>query len=140
HGPHRCAIAGPRRRRLLERDRQCRTGYRRQLPRELVMNESCDELRRRAPVVEGGVIVEVFVIDRVQYLPQGGAQKSDVDCDAVLVELLALDLDTDDVRRAVQPLRRPEDLPVETMSDHDVITHSDRVHAPHYTPVTGSRA
>src|SRR5690606_14136038 len=62
--------------------------------------------------------------DRAQHL----ARAADVDHEVVLVERGPSELDVDDVRRAVQPLRGAEDLALEAVSDHQMIAYGDGVH------------
>ena len=52
----------------------------------------------------------------------------DVDHDAVGIELGAAQLDVDHVGRAVQALRRAEDLAAEAVGDHEVVADVDAVH------------
>jgi hypothetical protein len=57
---------------------------------------------------------------------------ADVDHDVVGVESRAPERGVDDVRRAVQALRRPEHLTPKTVGDHHVVAYG---HAEHdYTP------
>ena len=56
----------------------------------------------------------------------GGA--ADVDDDPVGVECRAPERRVDDVRRAVQTLRRPEDLAAETVGDHHVVADGHAEH------------
>ena len=53
------------------------------------------------------------------------------------VELRPLERGVDDVRRAVQPLRRPEHLAAEAVGDHHVISHGHAEHG--LPPVVGDR-
>ena len=57
----------------------------------------------------------------------GGA--ADVDDDAVVVEPVAPERRVDDEGRAVQPLRRSEDLTPEAVRDHHVVADGHAEHA-----------
>jgi len=49
----------------------------------------------------------------------------DIDDDTVVVDERRAQLEVDDVRRAMQPLRGPERVAVEAMGDHEVIANAD---------------
>ena len=80
---------------------------------------------------ERRLVVEVAVAqlaeDRVQLL--GGP--ADVDHDVVGVQAAPAERRVDDVRRAVQPLRRSEDLAAEAVGDHHVVADGHAEHAAH---------
>ena len=56
------------------------------------------------------------------------ARAADVDDDAVRIERGAAKLDVDDVRGAVQALRRAEHLALEAVRDHEVVANANAEH------------
>src|SRR5689334_24745463 len=87
-----------------------------------------EELGRRVPALERRVVVEVAVIQLCEHDAEELTRGGDVDDEAVVVELDALELHVDDVGRAVQVLRGSEHLSLEAVSDHEVIADRDAEH------------
>ena len=84
---------------------------------------------------ERGLVVEVAVGELGQHRVQLLGRAADVDHDVVGVEGGAPERGVDDVRRAVQTLRRPEHLAAEAVGDHHVVADG---HAEHdLLPVVG---
>jgi hypothetical protein len=78
--------------------------------------------------LERRIVVEVAIVELCEHDAQRLHCRADVDDEPILVELHALELDIDDVRRAVQVPRGTEDLSFEAVRDHEVIAHRDAVH------------
>ena len=93
------------------------------------MDHEREELRRRVAAAERGLVVEVAEVQRGEHVAQRVARAADVDDDAVGVELVAAELDVDDVGRAVQLLRGAEHLALEAVRDHEVVADRDAEHA-----------
>ena len=75
-----------------------------------------------------GLVVEVAVGELSQQLVQLLGRTTDVDHDVVGVEVRTPERGVDDVRRAVQALRRSEYIAAEAVGDHHVIADGDAEH------------
>ncbi len=81
---------------------------------------------------EARQLVEIAVVQRLEDLVQHLQRQPDIDDDAVGAERLAEKGDVDHEGRAVQPLRRAEDLARQAVGNHDVVANLDGVHGgPH---------
>ena len=93
---------------------------------EAAENLAGQEFGRGVAALEGGQLVEIAVVDLAEHGFQRLERLADVADETVGVELGAAHLDLDRVGRAVQPLRRTENLADETMRDHHVIADGKR--------------
>ena len=73
-------------------------------------------------------LVEIAISELAQHLVEQRLGQADIADEAVAVELGAAKLDLHLVGRAMELLRRPENLADETMGDHDVAADRDAVH------------
>jgi hypothetical protein len=98
------------------------------LRRDALEDQPREEFGRRIPPLERRIVVEIAVVELREHDAQSLERRADVDDEPVVIELHALELDIDDVSRAVQVLRGTEDLSFETVRDHEVIADRDAVH------------
>src|SRR5262249_11398822 len=88
-----------------------------------------EKLRGGVAPLELGDFVQIAEIQLAERRAQNSGRPSDVDDNAVPIELVAPELEIDDEGRTVQALCRSEQVAGEAVRDHEVIAHRDRVHA-----------
>lgn len=84
-----------------------------------------EELGRGVPPGEGRFLVQVAVVEFAEDGAEFVSGPCNVDNDVVGVQLRTTEGGVHEERSPVQSLRRPEDLAVETVRDHDVIANGD---------------
>ena len=87
-----------------------------------------DVFGRRVDAAEGGIVVQVAVVERIEHAAQFGLRQADIDQELQMVEFRRTELRLHREGRAVQSLRRPEFLAVEAVGDHDVVADGQAEH------------
>src|SRR2546427_5790325 len=100
---------------------------------EPIEDRAREKLGRRVLTLERRHVVEVAVVQAAEHVAQRGHRTADVDDDAVGVERRAAELHVDEIRCAVQLLRRSKDLAPEAVGNHDVLADRDAVHRRSWT-------
>ncbi len=95
---------------------------------EPIRDQPSERLRRGVHAGEGRLVVEVSIAELRHHRAQLVGCSTDVDDDAVGVEVRAPERGVDDVRRAVEPLCGPERLAPQAVGDHHVVADGHAEH------------
>jgi hypothetical protein len=93
-----------------------------------IEHEPCEKLRRRVTPSERRYFVEILIVQASEHLTQGVPGATDVDDDAIRIEVGALQLEVHDIGGAVKALCGTEDRAPEPVGNHDVVAYGHAVH------------